>query len=150
MRSVVLFSGLSLLLSGCGSGTEAPPTSEPEDSPTVAGAAPAPPSQSSDVPQMAAPVEAPAASASPPAPASSLKPRIPVFNATCGNGIDVHADEGGPVFIDGEETSLKKFNDNYFEASRGGTTISISFRPDSSLSLSFSGPNRANGICTLK
>jgi hypothetical protein len=79
-----------------------------------------------------------------------LKPRIPLFNAICGIGIEVHANEGGPVFIDGEETSLKKFNDNYFEASRDGTTISISFRPDGSLRLSFSGPNRANGICAIK
>ncbi|MGD9712532.1 MAG: hypothetical protein AB7V46_10750 [Thermomicrobiales bacterium] len=79
-----------------------------------------------------------------------MKPRIPLFNATCGGGIEVHADEGGPVFIDGEETNLKKFNDDYFEASRHGTTISIAFKPDGSLSLSFTGPNRANGICTLK
>lgn len=83
-------------------------------------------------------------------PPASLKPRIPLFNATCGNGIEVHANEGGRVFIDGQQASLKKFNDNYFEASHGRLTISISFRPDGSLSLSFSGPGRANGICTLK
>lgn len=80
----------------------------------------------------------------------NLAPRIPVFNAVCGPGIEVHANEGGPVFIDGEQTTLEKFNDNYFEASLDGTTISISFNPDESLSLTYSGPNRANGICTLK
>ncbi len=82
--------------------------------------------------------------------AASAYPRIPMFNAVCGNGIEVHANEGGPVFIDGEETSLERFNENYFEASQGGTTISISFNPDDSLSLSFTGANRANGICTLQ
>tara|TARA_B100000678_G_scaffold192494_1_gene161071 strand:+ start:191 stop:607 length:417 start_codon:yes stop_codon:yes gene_type:complete len=80
----------------------------------------------------------------------SLAPRIPVFNAVCGPGFEVHANEGGPVFIDGEQTTLEKFNDNYFEASLDGTTISISFNPDESLSLTYSGPNRANGICTLQ
>ena len=84
------------------------------------------------------------------APAVSIQPRIPVFNAICGNDIDVHANAGGPVFIDGEEAELKKFNDNYFEATRGATTVSISFRPDDTLSLTFSGANRANGICNPK
>ncbi|GAB5349221.1 hypothetical protein [Alteriqipengyuania sp. 357] len=82
--------------------------------------------------------------------AASLAPRIPVFNAICGPGIEVHANEGGPVFIDGEKTTLEKFNDNYFEASLDGTTISISFNPDESLSLTYTGPDRANGICTLQ
>jgi len=77
-------------------------------------------------------------------------PRIPMFNAVCGTEIEVHANEGGPVFIDGEETTLERFNENYFEASHGGTTISISFNPDDSLSLTFSGPNRANGVCNLE
>lgn len=141
MRRVIIPSGLALLLSGCGSGAETPPASEPEGRPLAAVTASVPPSESSGDPQSTAPVEAPTV---------SLMPRIPLFNAACGDRIEVHANEGGPVFIDGEETSLKKFNDNYFEASRDGTTISISFRPDDSLSLSFSGPNRANGICTLK
>jgi hypothetical protein len=81
--------------------------------------------------------------------AESLKPRIPEFNATCGADIEVHANEGGPVFVGGDEAILKKFNDDYFEASRDGITVSISFLPDGSLSLSFSGPNRRNGICAL-
>jgi hypothetical protein len=150
MHRVVLASGLALLLSACGSGSEASPDPESEGRPLAAETAAGPSGESSNAPQLVAPVEAAAASEPSPEPAASLKPRIPLFNATCGVGIEVHANEGGPVFIDGEETSLKKFNDNYFEASRDGTTISISFRPDGSLNLGFSGPNRANGICTLK
>jgi hypothetical protein len=48
------------------------------------------------------------------APAGTARPRIPLFNATCPGGIEVHADEGGPVFFNGKETQLKKFNDNYY------------------------------------
>lgn len=150
MRSVVLSAGLAILLYGCGSGAKAPAASETEASSPASEPASAPTSEASAAPQPVAPVEAPSASEPSPASAASLKPRIPLFNAICGDAIEVHANEGGPVFINGEETSLKKFNDNYFEASRDGTTISISFNPDGSLSLSFSGPNRANGICTLK
>lgn len=41
---------------------------------------------------------------------------IPLLNFKCPQGIEVHADEGGPVYINGKEAALKKFNDNYYEA----------------------------------
>lgn len=72
---------------------------------------------------------------------------IPQLNYTCGSGIEVHADQGGPVYIDGKEAKLKKVNDNYYEATHAGVTISLSFNPDGSVNMSYTGPNRANGIC---
>ncbi len=72
---------------------------------------------------------------------------IPQLNYTCGSGIEVHADQGGPVYIDGKEARLKKINDNYYEATHAGVTISIAFNPDGTLNMSYTGPNRANGIC---
>ena len=42
--------------------------------------------------------------------------RAATVNATCPGGIEIHADEGGAVYINGDEARLKKFNDNYFEA----------------------------------
>jgi hypothetical protein len=73
---------------------------------------------------------------------------IPQFNYICGANIKVHADRGGPVFIDGKEARLKKINDNYYEATRGGVTISIAFNPDKTLNMSYTGSNRASGICS--
>jgi len=32
---------------------------------------------------------------------------IPLINVTCPSNLEVHADEGGPVFINGKETKLK-------------------------------------------
>jgi len=72
---------------------------------------------------------------------------IPQLNYTCGSGIEVHADQGGPVFIEGKEAKLKKINDNYYEATNAGVTISIAFNPDGTLNMSYTGPNQANGIC---
>lgn len=72
---------------------------------------------------------------------------IPQLNYTCGSGIEVHTDQGGPVFINGKQARLKKFNDNYYEATYAGVTVSISFNPDDTVSMSYTGPNRANGIC---
>ena len=75
---------------------------------------------------------------------------IPLVNATCPGNIEVHADEGGPIYINGKEGKLKKFNDNYFEAKGSGVTISLSINPDGSASVSYTGKNKANGICQVK
>ena len=85
-------------------------------------------------------------------PVASTPGALPRFNATCPGTLEVHGDAGGPVFVNGKEATLKKFNENYFEAKdkSSGTTISISRDPDGSLSVSYTGRNRANGICQLK
>ncbi|MBK5373958.1 hypothetical protein JFT81_04845 [Pseudomonas sp. TH43] len=75
---------------------------------------------------------------------------IPMLNATCPGKIEVHADEGGPIYINGKEGKLKKFNENYFEAKGAGVTISLSINPDGSPALSYTGKNKAHGICEVK
>ena len=82
--------------------------------------------------------------------APSALAAVPLFNGTCPGGISVHADDGGPVYINGRETRLKRFNDNYYEASDGrGLTLSINRTPDGGTQLSYTGPGNANGICTV-
>ncbi|CAK9889172.1 hypothetical protein [Pseudomonas fluorescens] len=75
---------------------------------------------------------------------------IPLVNATCPGNIEVHADKGGPIYINGKEGKLKKFNENYFEAKGSDVTISLSINPDGSPDVSYTGKNRANGICQVK
>ena len=74
---------------------------------------------------------------------------IPLFNATCPGNIEVHADKGGPVYLNGKKAKLKKSNDNYYEAKGAGITVSISINPDGSPDLSYTGKHGANGICQL-
>jgi len=74
---------------------------------------------------------------------------IPMVNATCRGNLEVHADEGGPLFINGKEAKLKKINDNYFEAKGGGVTVSLSISPDGTPSISYTGKGGANGICEI-
>lgn len=76
--------------------------------------------------------------------------KIPLINATCPGKIEVHADQGGPVYINGKEGKLKIFNENYYEAKGSGVTISISINPDGSASVSYTGKGGANGVCTVK
>ncbi len=74
---------------------------------------------------------------------------IPLLNANCPGKIEVHADEGGPIYINGKEGKLKKFNDNYFEAKHGHVTISLTIRPDGSPDVSYTAQGGANGVCTI-
>lgn len=74
---------------------------------------------------------------------------VPLVNATCPGNIEVHADEGGPIYINGKEGKLKKFNENYFEAKGSGVTISLSVNPDGSPSVSYTGKGGVNGVCEL-
>lgn len=73
---------------------------------------------------------------------------IPLLNYTCPGKIEVHADQGGPVFINGKEAKLKVFNQNYYEAKGSGVTISININPDGTPGVSYTGPGRNNGICS--
>lgn len=75
---------------------------------------------------------------------------IPLLNATCPGNIEVHADKGGPIYINGKEGKLKKFNDNAFEAKGSGVTISLTIMPDGSRDVSYTGKNKANGVCQVK
>ncbi|MDW7599529.1 hypothetical protein A7X84_11015 [Stenotrophomonas maltophilia] len=76
---------------------------------------------------------------------------VPFFNASCPGGIDVHADEGGPVYVQGREATLKRFNDRYFEArdANSGITLSISRSDDGTPQISYTGRGGANGICQV-
>lgn len=76
---------------------------------------------------------------------------VPMFNATCPGGLDVHADAGGPVYVNGRETALKRFNEDYYEARDGASTVtlSISRAPDGTASVSYTSANGTSGTCTL-
>ncbi|QSX73988.1 hypothetical protein HIV01_012250 [Lysobacter arenosi] len=83
--------------------------------------------------------------------AFSAHAKLPLINATCPGKLDVHVDQGGPVYVNGKEAKLNAVNENYYEAKDAatGTTISISINPDGSPDVSYTGKNRANGVCTI-
>lgn len=76
---------------------------------------------------------------------------VPFFNATCPNDVSVHADEGGPVYVNGRESTVERINDSYYEArdERSGITLSISTAPGGT-QVSYTGRGGANGVCTLQ
>ncbi|WP_037497811.1 hypothetical protein [Sphingomonas jaspsi] len=76
--------------------------------------------------------------------------KLPMLNATCPGGKEIHADAGGPVFINGKRAALKRINNNFYEATGQGIKLSISVNPDGSATVSWTGRNRANGMCSVK
>lgn len=75
---------------------------------------------------------------------------LPLLNGSCPGGLEIHADEGGPVYVNGREAVLKRFNDHYYEArdAGSGTTVSIDTSGEVAR-LSYTGPGRANGVCSV-
>jgi len=55
------------------------------------------------------------------------------------------------VTVNGRAATLKTFNANYFEArdAQTGTIVSITRGADGTVSVSYTGKGRANGVCTL-
>ena len=74
---------------------------------------------------------------------------IPSLNATCPGGIEVHADEGGPIYINGQEARIGAASGDFYEARSGGVTIDMSVNPDGSSTVSYTAPGGANGICQI-
>mgnify|MGYP001066702388 CR=1 FL=1 len=74
----------------------------------------------------------------------------PVFVAQCPGNVQVDADRTGTVYVNGQKARVKKFNENYYEASHGGVVYSIARDvSNGELLISYTGPGRANGVCTL-
>lgn len=80
---------------------------------------------------------------------SMAQAAVPFMNATCPGGIEVHADEGGPIYINGEEARLKRFSDSAYEARADRVTITLTIRPDGSPEVSYAGRGGANGVCQV-
>ena len=74
---------------------------------------------------------------------------VPLLNATCPGNTDVHADAGGPVYLNGKETKLKVVNQNFYEATGSGVTLSIIINPDGSASISYAKKGGGNGVFTV-
>jgi hypothetical protein len=81
--------------------------------------------------------------------AEAAHAKIPFFNAVCGDGVEVHADEGGPIYINGKEGKLTVFNDAAYEAKHNHVAIDVTINPDGSPMVTYTGKHGANGVCTV-
>lgn len=77
--------------------------------------------------------------------AGSASAAIPQLNYQCPGQIELHADAGGPVYINGKEAKLKKYSDDFYEAKGGGVTLSIS-KTGTQYDVSYTS-KQGSGIC---
>lgn len=77
--------------------------------------------------------------------ASTAHAALPQLNYQCPGQIQMHSDEGGSVYINGQEAKLKKYSDDFYEAKGAGVTLSIS-KTGSQYDVSYS-RKKASGIC---
>ncbi|HSC84945.1 MAG TPA: hypothetical protein VLC30_15115 [Pseudomonas sp.] len=78
---------------------------------------------------------------------SASAQNLPKLDLTCPTDIRVHADAGGPVYINDKQATLHKFSEQYFEAKSAGVTVSISLDGKGTPTVSYTGTQGANGIC---
>lgn len=77
--------------------------------------------------------------------AGTASATIPQLNYQCPGQIQLHSDEGGPVYINGKEAKLKKYSDDFYEARGAGVTLSIS-RSGNQYDVSYTS-KKGSGIC---
>lgn len=75
---------------------------------------------------------------------------MPLFAAQCPQGNTIDADRAGTVRVNGVPASLRKFNEQYYEAESGGITYSISHEGGGrGLLISYNPPGSSGGVCTI-
>jgi hypothetical protein len=79
---------------------------------------------------------------------SAANAAVPVFAARCPGHVRIDADRHGTVRVDGHKASVRRFNANSYEAQYGKVRYSIA-RDGNEVLVSFTGPGRANGVCTV-
>ena len=76
---------------------------------------------------------------------------MPIFSAQCPQGNYIDADRNGTVHVNGAVASVREFNPNYYEATLGRVTYTISQNPDGSdLQIGYNPRGSAGGYCTIR
>lgn len=76
---------------------------------------------------------------------------LPAFTARCPLGNDIEADAGGKVLVNDAPAVVKSFNEQAYEARSGEFVFSITHEGGGrGLQVSYTGPNRAHGVCTVR
>ncbi|WP_298833084.1 hypothetical protein [uncultured Piscinibacter sp.] len=73
---------------------------------------------------------------------------VPLFTAQCPGSVNVDADRHGTVRVNGHKASVRKINADSYEAKHDKVIYSIA-RDGNEVLVSFTGPRRANGVCTV-
>lgn len=82
--------------------------------------------------------------------ASPAEARVPAFSAACPGRIDVQADNGGRIFINGQPARVRPFNNRSYEARLGPIVVSVNVGPGGRLDVSSRMRGTGNGMCQVR
>jgi len=82
--------------------------------------------------------------------ATAAHARLPLMNATCPGGLSVHYDGKGHAYINGENAKFSPVGNSAYDIKHADTTVSIMMNPDNSIDVSYTGKDRAHGICQVE
>lgn len=74
--------------------------------------------------------------------------KAPYFAAKCPTDITVETDRAGRAYLSGKKAAVRSKNANYWEIVGGGVTISVA-KDAGSLTVTYTGPHGANGVCQV-
>lgn len=77
--------------------------------------------------------------------AGAASAAIPQLNYECPGQIQFHSDEGGPVYINGQEAKVKEYGEDFFEVKGSGVILSIS-NINGKYDVSYNSKN-GSGVC---
>ncbi|WP_373505285.1 hypothetical protein [Aestuariivirga sp.] len=80
--------------------------------------------------------------------ASTAQASMPEFHGTCPMGVKIESDKHANVLINGHKASVKKFNENYWEARHNDFILSIA-KEGSEATVTYTAKGGANGVCTV-
>ncbi len=80
-------------------------------------------------------------------PAGAARADIPRLNAVCADGIAVHAEAGGPVFINDAEAELDATSPDHYRATLGDVTVTIAIGADGVVDVSYERKDGSHGVC---
>lgn len=72
---------------------------------------------------------------------------IPMLNYDCPNDVQIHTDENGPVYINGQEAKVTQDKNNTVVAKGEGVTVQITLNDDGTASVSYTDPDGNTGVC---
>ncbi len=81
--------------------------------------------------------------------AGAAQAQIPLFNASCPDGVLVHGERGGPIFVNGDEAVTVKVSDTFYEAKHHHVTILLALNANGTPEVSVKRQHGDNGVCEV-
>ena len=80
-------------------------------------------------------------------PLGAAHAELPRLNAACPDGISVHVDAEGRVFVDDREAEVDSSHLDHYEATVDDLTVTLIVKPDGRVDVSFARPDGSEGVC---